>query len=67
MRLYAPLTPQSECGGLLNMEMTITTYQLSLQTIGKGDIQQHLTSLNTTYILVSDTLVTQLGGTVALS
>ena len=39
------------------MDRTITTYQLSLQTIGKGDIQQHLTSLDTTYVLVSDTLV----------
>ena len=36
---------------------TVVTCRLPLQTVGKGDIQQHLTNPNTMSTLVSDTLV----------
>ena len=35
----------------------ITTYKVPLQTVGKGDVQQHLSNPDTMSILVSDTLV----------
>ena len=35
----------------------VTTCRLPLQTVGKGDIQQHLTNPDTMSALVSDTLV----------
>ena len=37
----------------------VTTCWLSLQTVGKGDIQQDLTNLDTMSTLVSDTLVSR--------
>ena len=42
------------------MDRAVTTYRLPLQTVGKGDIQQHLTSLDTTFTLASDTLVSRI-------
>ena len=35
----------------------VTTCRLPLQTVGKGDIQQHLSNPDTISTLVSDTLV----------
>ena len=35
----------------------VTTCMLPLQTVGKGDIQQHLINPDTTSTLISDTLV----------
>ena len=58
-RLYVPSIPQSECGGLLGTDKDVTTYRLPLQTVGKGDIQQHLASLDTMSTLVSDTLASR--------
>ena len=37
----------------------ITTYKVPLQTVGKGDVQQHLSNPDTMSILVSDTLVSR--------
>ena len=37
----------------------VTTCRLPLQTVGKGDIQQHLIIANTTSELTSDTLVSR--------
>ena len=51
--------PQSEHGGLLGTDRVVATYQLPLQTMGKGDIQQHLINLNTMSALISDTLVSR--------
>jgi hypothetical protein len=36
---------------------TITTYRLPLQTVGKGDIEQHLINPNTMSTLINETLV----------
>ena len=36
---------------------TVTTCRLPLQTMGKGDIQQHLINPDTMSTLISDTLV----------
>ena len=38
----------------------ITTYRVPLQTVGKGDVQQHLSNPDTMSILVSDTLVSRM-------
>ena len=59
MWLYAPPTSQSERGGLLGTDRAVTTYRLPLQTVGKVNIQQHLSSLDTMFTLVSDTLVSR--------
>ena len=37
----------------------VTTCMLPLQTVGKGDIQQHLINSDTMSILISDTLVSR--------
>ena len=39
------------------LNRAVTTCRLPLQTVGKGDIQQHLTNPDTLSTLVSDTLV----------
>jgi len=39
------------------LNMAVTTCMLPLQTVGKGNIQQHLTNPGTMSTLVSDTLV----------
>jgi len=59
MRLYVPPTPQSERGGLLGTNRAVTTCRLPLQTVRKGDIQQHLTSLDTTSTLASDAIASR--------
>ena len=57
--LYGPPTHKSELGGLLGTDRVVTTCRLPLQTVRKGDIQQHLTNLDTTSTLVIDTLVSR--------
>ena len=37
----------------------VTTCRLSLQTVGNGDIQQHLINPDTMSTLISDTLVSR--------
>ena len=39
------------------LNRVVTTCKLSLQTVGKADIQQHLTYPDTMFTLASDTLV----------
>lgn len=41
------------------LNRVVTTCRLPLQTVGKGDIQQHLTNPDTMSILVRDTLVSR--------
>ena len=58
-RLYAPPTPHTERGGLLGLEQGCHHLPATSQSVGKGDIQQHLVSLDTMSILVSDTLASR--------
>ena len=39
------------------LSRAVTTCRLPLQTVGKGDIQQHLTNPDTMSTIVSDTLI----------
>ena len=39
---------------------TVTTSMLPLQTMGKGNIQHHLTNIDTMSTLVSDSLVSRM-------
>ena len=41
------------------LNRAVTTCRLLLQTVGEGDIQQHLTKLDTMSTLASDTLVSR--------
>ena len=41
------------------LNKVVTTYSLPLQTVRKGDIQEHLTNPDTMSTLVSDTLVSR--------
>ena len=41
------------------LNMTVTTCRITLQTVGKYSIQQHLTKPDTMSTLVSDTLVSR--------
>ena len=59
MRLYVPPTTQSERGGLLGLGQGCHHLPATSQSMGKGDIQQHLASLDTTSTLVSDTLASR--------
>ena len=54
-RLYAPPTPHTERGELLGPNKAVTTCRLSLQTVRKVDIQQHLANIDNMPTLVSDT------------
>ena len=57
--LYAPPTPHTEHGGLLGLEQGYHHLPATTESVGKGDIQQHLSSLDTTSTLVSDTLASR--------
>ena len=59
MRFYVPSTTQSERGGLLGLGQGCHHLPATSQSMGKGDIQQHLASLDTTSTLVSDTLASR--------
>ena len=59
MRLYAPPTPKSRRGGLLGLGQGCHHLPATSQSVGKGDIQQHLSSLDTTSTLVSNTLASR--------
>ena len=59
MRLYAPPTLQSEYGGLLGLGQDYHHLLATSQSVGKGDIQQHLSSLDTMSTLASDTLASR--------
>ena len=43
----------------MTLNRAVTTYRLPLQTMGKGDIQTHLTNPDTMSTLASDTLVSR--------
>ena len=51
--------PQSECGGLLGLGQGSHHLPATSQAVGKGKIQQQLSSLDTTSTLVSDTLASR--------
>ena len=59
MRLYVPPTLQSERGGLLGLGHGCHHLLAITQSVEKGDIQQHLSSLDTTSTLVCDTLASR--------
>ena len=59
MRLFVPPTPQSECGGLIGLGQGCHHLLATSQSMGKGDIQQYVSSLDTTSTLVSDTLASR--------
>ena len=54
MYLLPPIPDVEDYSG---SDRAVTTCRLPLQTMEKGDIQQHLINLNTPPILISDTLV----------
>ena len=59
-RLYVPLTPHTECGGLLKgSDRDVTTCRLPLQTVDIVEVQQHLANLDTMSTLVRETLVSR--------
>ena len=43
----------------MTLNRVVTTWRVPLQTVGKGDIQQHLTNPDTMSTLASDTLVSR--------
>ena len=45
----------------MTLNRAVTTYRLPLQTMGKGDIQTHLTNPDTISILLSGTPVSHAG------
>ena len=51
--------PQYEHGGLLGLGQGCHHLPATSQSVGKGDIQQHLSSIDTTSTLVSDTLASR--------
>ena len=53
------LYPITERGGLLGLEQGCHHLPATSQTMEKGDIQQHLTSLDITSTLVSDTVASR--------
>ena len=59
-RLYVLPTPHTECGGLLGLGQGCHHLPATSQSVAKGDIQQHLASLDTMSTLVRDTLVSRL-------
>ena len=67
MPLYVSPTPQSKHGGLLGLRQGYHHLPATPQSMGKGNIQQHLTSLDTMSTLVSDTLVVRPGATELLT
>ena len=57
--IYKLLPPNRPWRITMALNRVVTTCRLSLQTMGKGDIQQHLTNPDTMSTLVSDTLVSR--------
>ena len=53
------LPPNPNVEDYYGSNRAVTTCRLPLQTVGKGDIQQHLTNLDTTSTSVSDILVSR--------
>ena len=53
------LPPNPNVKDYYGSNRVVTTCKLPLQTVGKGDIQQHLIIANTTSELASDTLVSR--------
>ena len=53
------LPPKQTCRVMMAQNRAVTTCRLPLQTVGKGDIQQHLTNPNTMPTLISDTQVSR--------
>ena len=58
-RLYVPPTPHTEREGLLGLGQGCHHLPATSQSMGKGVIQQHLSSLGTMSTLVSDTLASR--------
>ena len=57
---YNPPTPPNQtCRITMALNSAVTTCRLPLQTVGKGDIQQHLSNPDTMSTLVSDTQVSR--------
>ena len=54
--IYKLLPPNRPWRIMMALNRVVTTCRLPLQTMGKGDIQQHLTKPDTTSTLISDTL-----------
>ena len=56
---YNPYPPNRTWRITMTLNRAVTTYRLPLQTMGKGDIQTHLTNPDTMSTLASDTLVSR--------
>ena len=57
--IYTLLFPNRTWRITMALNRAVTTCRLPLQTVRKGDIQQHLTNLDTMSTLASDTLVSR--------
>ena len=57
--IYTLLPPNRTWRITMTLNRAVTTFRLPLQTVGKGDIQQHLTNPDIMSTLVSDTLVSR--------
>ena len=55
--IYTLLPPNRTWRITMALNRIVITCRLPLQTVGKGDIQQHLTNPDTMSTLVSDTLL----------
>ena len=57
--IYTLLPPNRTWRITMTLNRAVTTYRLPLQTMGKGDIQTHLTNPDTMSTLASDTQVSR--------